>query len=366
MGRLSRLVDRAVNRTALPGPQAASEDAIELVRRAPAADLLVGSALFRDSFVRGSGIGHVDLPRAQAVGLKLVGLTIATSWPDVRGSLSRWHFRSLGLPRQAVGSRMAIAEWLVGRIERWCDESAGRLVVVRTRADLEACVAAGGPVGLILGVQGAHVLDGDLDNVARLHDRGVRMLAPAHIMDNDAVGSGTGRRAGGLTGFGRELIATLEAQGVIVDLAHMSVAGVEQALPRLTRPFTLSHTGLREAAGSGSRWRRYSASTRNVPAALAGEVAAAGGLVGLTLATQLLGGPSLADAARSFELAITAAGESSVAIGSDMDGALRMVIDVEGLPALADALLASGLSAVAVSGVIGANALRFLGSALSA
>ena len=41
--------------------------------------------------------------------------------------------------------------------------------------------------------------------------------------------------------------------------------------------------------------------------------------------------------------ALESCGAEKVAIGSDMDGALKMLIDVEGFPALADALLRSGL-----------------------
>ncbi len=144
--------------------------------------------------------------------MNVVGLTVATAWPDLRGSLSRWHFRSLGLPASAVGSNMAIAEWVIGRIQGWCAESATGMLVVRSLADLETCLADGGPVGVLIGVQGGHVLDGSLANIARLHELRVRMLAPAHVMDNSLVGSSTGRRAGGLTAYGREVIAELEAQ----------------------------------------------------------------------------------------------------------------------------------------------------------
>ena len=67
------------------------------------------------------------------------------------------------------------------------------MVVVRTSADLAACLASDGPVGVLIGVQGGHVLDGSLANVARLRELGVRMFAPAHVMDNALVGSSTGR-----------------------------------------------------------------------------------------------------------------------------------------------------------------------------
>lgn len=365
MGLLSSVVDRTVNRTALPGRLPASPAATELLRRAPLVDLLVGSALFRDSFVQG-GRGHVDLPRLRSVGVNLVGLTVATRWPNLRGTLSGWHFRSLGMPFATTRSDMAMAEWLIGRINRWCEQSGGALVVVRSRADLDRCLAPGGPVGILLGIQGGHVLEGDLANIARLGAAGVRMFAPAHVMDNGLVGSGTGRHARGLTDFGRQTLAELEAQSIMVDLAHMSRNGIEAALPLIRLPFVLSHAGLTDVAGGRSRWRRFSPATRNVPASLVAEIGAAGGLVGITLSTQLLGGATIAAAVRTVRGAIDAAGADRVAIGSDMDGALKMLIDVEGLPALADALLASGLDSLAVSGVIGANAVRVLGAALPA
>ena len=323
----------------------------------------MGSALFRDSFV-GGGRGHVDLPRARAVGVNVVGLTIATRWPNLRGSLSGWHFRSLGMPAGAMRTNVAMAEWLIGRIEGWCDQSDGGLVILRTAADLERCLTPGGPVGILLGVQGGHVLDGDLANVARLRAAGVRMFAPAHVMNNALVGSGTGRLSGGLTDYGREALAELEAQSIVVDLAHMSVGGIEAALPLLRRPFVLSHTGLTDLAGSASRLRRFSAATRNIPASLTAEVGAAGGLVGIALANQLLGGSTLAAAVGTFRAAMDSAGADHVAIGSDMDGALPMLIDVEGLPALVAALLDSGLDESVVAGVMGGNAAALLRAAL--
>ena len=57
-----------------------------------------------------------------------------------------------------------------------------------------------------------------------------------------------------------------------------------------------------------SRWRRYSAATRNIPASLAAEIGAAGGLVGIVLSTQLFGGSTLARPCDD-PLAVESAGE---------------------------------------------------------
>lgn len=360
MGALSDLVDRVLNTTATTPRGEPSVRAMAVHASTPIVDLVVGSALFRDRFLTRSRHGHADLPRLRAGGARVVGLTIATRHPDLRGTLSNIHFRSRGIPPSRLVSNMAIADWLLARIHGWVDRSGGRLRLIRTLPDLRACIDADGPLGVLIGVQGGHVLDGDARNVHRLVEQGVRMFAPAHVMDNQLVGSGTGRQRGGLTGFGREVVAEVEAAGMLVDLAHMSLAGIRDALPLLRPPFVLSHTGLTETSDRVSRVRRYSPRTRNIPVALAQEVAAAGGVVGVVMSTWLLGGQSIERAADAIELAVDAAGAGSVALGSDLDGGLRTVIDATGYPLITDRLLARGLAPDVVRRVMGLNAIGVL------
>jgi microsomal dipeptidase-like Zn-dependent dipeptidase len=181
-------------------------------------------------------------------------------------------------------------------------------------------------------------------------------------MDSPLAGSGTGRAASGLTGLGREAIAELERVGIIVDLAHASPAAVREAVPLLHRPFVVSHTGFTSLAGGGPRWRRYGPGRRNLPDELARLVGGAGGLIGVSLATPLIGGRSMEAVVRTFEHAVELAGPERVALGSDFDGALPMPFDVTGLPALTGALLAAGFGRDVVAGIMGGNALRLLAS----
>jgi microsomal dipeptidase-like Zn-dependent dipeptidase len=374
---LSRTVERVLNSTAIAAAHLprVRPDVVAFHRRVPVVDLLVGSAVFRREFVTRQAGGHADVPRLVAGGIDLVGLSIATRHPDLRGTLSTPQFRALGYPMRRLTTELAIAGAVAGRIRAWAAASGGRLSIVED-ADAIARIAAGAPrsdggsvgnrggrVNAFLGVQGAHVLDGDARNVERLHALGVRMFALAHVMDNDVVGSNTGRRAGGLTALGREVIAECERVGIVVDLAHMSSAGIRDTVPLLRRPFLLSHTGFRERWARASRWRRYSAATRNVSTDDARLVADAGGVVGVVLSTALLGGEDVATVVRTFEWAVETLGPQHVAIGSDFDGGLRAPFDARGMPVLSQGLIDAGLPLDCVAGVVGGNALRVLASA---
>jgi microsomal dipeptidase-like Zn-dependent dipeptidase len=412
---IDRIVDRAFNRTVRSGPWAVAPDVKAFHDGLSVVDLLVGTPLFRRGFVSRLDHGHVDLPRARLGGLDVIGFTIATRFNDLRGTLSTPHFLSLGLSPAALGDDLAIAEAILDRIDGWVAASAGRLawwapeatgraaatepdealvahsvragdgsrcITRRSRGAGRASLAggadgagqtggAGGQRGrpairCFAGVQGGQVVAPGLRRIERLARRGVRMLGLAHVMDTPLAGSGTGREAGGLTGLGREAIAEAERVGMLVDLAHASVPAIADALTLARRPIVISHTGFTALAGGRSRWRRYSPATRNLPDGIVRDAGAQGALVGVTFATDLVGGTSLAAVVRSISHAVELVGPGQVAIGSDFDGALRMPFDVRGLPALTSALLEAGFDHEAVAGIMGGNALRLLSAAAGA
>jgi membrane dipeptidase len=365
-----RLIDLVLHRTAVPGPHRVRGDVLAFHRSIPVVDLLVGTALFHRDLLRRRPGGHVDLPRLLDAGVDLVGLSIATRFPDLRGTLSAPHFRLLGL---RAGTNMELVEALVRRIEGWAAASGGRLRIVRSGSELgnlggpgefarglEPGAAVGPVVRAFLGVQGGHVLDGDPTNIDRLASLGVRMFGLGHVMDNELVGSGTGVRRGGLTPAGREVVERAQASGMVVDLAHVSPAGIEETLPLLRRPFVVSHTGLHRLARGRSRWRRYSPATRNLSDEQARTIARAGGVIGLTLSTQLLGVRTIAGLVDAIRSAADLVGTDHLALGSDFDGTLPMVVDVSGLPLLTQALLDGGFGRSEVAAIMGGNALRVL------
>ncbi|MGD0679484.1 MAG: membrane dipeptidase, partial [Polyangiaceae bacterium] len=145
--------------------------------------------------------GHVDVPRLREGGLGAQFFSVV-SLPITP--------RSSGLAR-AVDEQIEILEEAIMR--RPAD-----LRLVRTGLEIERC-GKQGVMGALLGIEGAHALEGDLERVDRLARRGLRYLGFLHFTSNEAghPAVGRGRRDdAGLTPWGFELVRRCEAAGVLV------------------------------------------------------------------------------------------------------------------------------------------------------
>jgi membrane dipeptidase len=282
--------------------------------------------------------GHVDLPRMRqgGVGAQFFGLVSLPVADRVRG-LAR-----------VVSEQIDV---LVETIARRPDE----LRLARTAADIEAC-QRDGAVAALLGIEGAHALEGDLDRVEEFARRGVRYIGLLHFSSNEAgyPAYGLGRHdADGLTPWGFDLVRRCEDAGVIVDLAHINRRGFLDACAAATRPPIVSHTGV---LGAFEHWR-------NIDDAQLRAVADKGGVVGVIFYPRYLGGDGLEPVVRHFLHILDVVGEDTPALGSDWDGFIvptRELADPRGLPLLTDALLAAGVSERVIGKILRGNVLRVL------
>jgi microsomal dipeptidase-like Zn-dependent dipeptidase len=232
------------------------------------------------------------------------------------------------------------------------------MVVLESKDDLrhyrDARSEGTAKVAGILGVEGAHALEGDLANLQKLFDAGVRIVAPTHFFDNAIGGSMHGVDKGGLTELGRGMIREMEARGMLLDLAHASSALIHDALALSTRPVIVSHTGVRGTCDNN----------RNLSDAQLRAIAATGGLVGIGYWDTAVCGEDATAIARAILYAAEQIGAEHVALGSDFDGAVPVPFDTTGLPLIVDALLEQGMSEDDVRLVMGENAARLLAHVL--
>jgi membrane dipeptidase len=360
------VVERWSNRTLHAPPYEASARGRELHARLFVADLHADTLLWdRDLLARGER-GHVDVPRLAEGGVALQFFTVVTKTP--RGmNIERNDDRTDNITPLVVAQRWPVGTWSsltaralhqARRLAEAAARSGGRLVFIKSAEDFARFVerrrSEPALVGAVLGVEGAHALDGRLENFDALFDAGVRMMAPTHFFDNEWGGSAHGTGKGGLTERGRELVRRMEARGVLVDLAHASERTFADVLRVAARPVVVSHTGVRGTCNNA----------RNLSDEQLRGVAATGGVVGVGFWETATCGTDARSIARAARHAAGVAGVRHVALGSDFDGAVTTPFDTTGLAQITDALLAEGFTEEEVALVMGGNVARLLAATL--
>jgi len=277
-------VERLVNRVKGGPLPVVSPRAAELHTRSFVVDLHADSLLWRRDLARRSTVGAVDLPRLRIGNVALQVFTIVSQFPiaaSIDRSDPRWGDAitllalTNGWPPATYRSRVDRALYQARKL---ADLAAAdpKLVIVRSRSDVDTLIARraaneDGVVGALLGIEGAHALDGDLANLGRLVDAGVRLIGLAHFFDNDFAGSAHGMKKGGLTPMGRALVAEIDRRGLLLDLAHSSEATIRDVLALATRPPLVSHTGVKGTCPNA----------RNLSDDELRAIAAAGGVIGI-------------------------------------------------------------------------------------
>jgi membrane dipeptidase len=230
------------------------------------------------------------------------------------------------------------------------------LRVVTEASDIRAASQAGARAGL-LGLEGVHALEGDLDNLSHLAARGLRLCGISHFSKNPAahpaIGWGRDDRRG-LTPFGEALMDRCHELGVLVDLAHINRMGFLEAARRSRNPVVVSHTGVCGVTDI----------RRNIDDDQIRAVADTGGVVGIIYAFNFVGGTTIEAVVNHIVHTVAVGGEDCAALGSDFDGTIipvRGLSDVADLPNLTAALLARGVSPEVVQKILGGNVMRVLG-----
>ena len=316
----------------------------------------------RDLNERGTR-GHVDIPRLIEGNVALQMFTAVTKTPagmnyDHNSAHARDNITLLAIgqlwPPRTWGSLYQRALYQSERLHDAQANSNRRLRIIRSEADLDALMAlklAGEPVvGGLLGIEGAHPLEGDINNLQGLQDAGYRMIALQHFFDNELGGSLHGEANNGLTDFGREVVKAVEDRGLILDVSHSSHQVVRDVLEMTDMPLVVSHTGL----------HRSCEVKRNIPDDLMQEIAATGGVIGIGYWANAICDDSPAGVAKTIKAAIEVIGEDAVSLGSDFDGSVTTAFDTSELAALTQAMMDAGLTEDQIRKVAGENMLRVL------
>jgi microsomal dipeptidase-like Zn-dependent dipeptidase len=376
LGTLALLiVATIVGRAVLPGflensmnvvdehePYSISEQARQLHDSLFIVDLHSDSLLWKRDLGEHSSRGQVDLPRMRQGNVAIQVFSATTKSPtgqnyesNTAGSDTITALAVIsGWPTATWNSLYARAEYQLDKLHALVTANEPLLIFIRRKADLETLVTARqsdrNVVGAMYLIEGAHPLEGDVDNLDKLQAQGLHFVGLTHFFDNEIGGSLHGISGEGLTDFGRSVITRADQLNMNIDIAHASPQMVRDVLELTTRPVILSHGG----------FKGHCDSARNLDDELMQQVAAAGGIVGVGYWDATACDYTPAGIARSIRYGIELMGLEHIALGSDYDGAVTTSLDTSELAALTQAMLDQDFTETEIRAVMGGNMLRFL------
>jgi membrane dipeptidase len=348
--------------------------------------------------------GHNDLPWAirDEFGGDPVRARLAEPVPQTQTDLPRLaaggvgaQFWSVYVPATLAGDTAVTAVLeQIDTARRMIEAYPDRLELALTAADVER-IAPTGKVASLLGAEGGHCINSSLGVLRSLYALGVRYMTLTHNNNVGWADSATDQpQAGGLTDFGREVVAEMQRLGMLVDLSHVASSTMRDALDVAQGPVIFSHSSARALCDH----------PRNVPDDVLHRLAGNGGVcmvtfvpffvssdcaqwqIGLFAELERRGldrrdisaweavvpeyerahpipAATLTQVADHVEHVRSVAGLAHVGLGGDYDGSAGMptgLADVSCYPALLAELLDRGWTEDECAALAGGNILRVL------
>ena len=307
--------------------------------------------------------------------------------PGFAASAFRWFIRDTVPPRffldqlssarvdvvvaNGVGDRTATAWWgrapwravreQLRRITAAAERA--RATVATSAAEVRQACDAGQPA-VILGLEGADAIGTDISRVDELFRRGVRLVIPVHLRDNQ-IGTTClpwnryaglplfrPRRARGLTEFGGAVVERMNRLGIVIDVSHCDGATLHDVAAHSRSPVIASHAGAR----SVEDFARFLGDDE------IRAIARTGGLVGLWPYRYKGHGAAGFDAlTRHARHIADLAGAAHLCLGTDINGVPGVLTGYRGeqdVWLIARNLASSGFSQDEVEGIMGGNFMR--------
>lgn len=106
-----------------------------------------------------------------------------------------------------------------------------------------------GRIASLVGIEGGHQINDSLAVLRQMYAAGARYMTLTHALNTRWADSATANPAhGGLTPFGKAVVAEMNRLGMLVDLSHVSDETMKDALEVAQAPVIFSHSGAKGAA----------------------------------------------------------------------------------------------------------------------
>jgi microsomal dipeptidase-like Zn-dependent dipeptidase len=360
---LPSILDKNMNPVTEHTPYIVSDKAKKMHKSLIVGDWHADSALWNRDLKKTYDYGHVDIPRLQKGNVALQMFTTVTKSPagqnyTKNSSDSRDNITALAIvqmwPIRTWFSLYERAIFQSNKIRSLAERDPNNFMLIESRIDLDNFLLKrkNNPelVGGLIGTEGSHALDGNIDNVERLYKNGFRMMSLQHFFDNKLGGSLHGTSGNGLTEFGIKAVNEMMRLDIIIDLSHSSQQVVQDVLKISDQPLVISHTG----------FNGHCKSPRNISDTLMKEIALKGGLIAVGFWDAAICDNTPKVVAEAINFGINLIGVDHVSLGSDFDGTIEPGFDTSELEAITHELIKLGLDEIEIRKVMGLNMLTFL------
>jgi microsomal dipeptidase-like Zn-dependent dipeptidase len=329
------------------------------------ADLHADSLLWNRNLSSKHSYGHIDIPRMQNGNMGLQVFSVVTKTPrglnyyandDTTDNITflalaqRW-------PKVTWESLLHRAIYQSQKLHKLAGNE--QLTIIRTKRDINHLISARNSnqalIGGLLSLEGAHALEGNLDNVDSLFNHGFRIIGFTHFFDNKLGGSAHGINKGGLTKFGLSVLKRMEKLGLLVDISHASSALINDIFDHATKPVIATHTGVKGVCGN---------SPRNLTDLQVSKIAKSGGVIGIGFWQSATCTNNISGIIKSIKYVIDLVGINYIALGSDFDGSVQMPFDVSNIGLITEELVIAGYSKQEIRKIMGLNIINLLKNTL--
>ena len=194
--------------------------------------------------------GHIDTPTRVRRSSEDVGLVSEGEFDHpwaVEGGLDAPFFSIfVGASYEDEGGGKELADRLIDDVEALVARHPDKFALAVSVDDGRRTFAEG-KIALFMGMENGTPIEGELANLDHFHARGIRYITLCHSRDNHICDSSYDERHthGGLTEFGREVVARMNELGIMVDVSHISDDAFWDVMEITAAPAIASHSSLR-------------------------------------------------------------------------------------------------------------------------
>lgn len=212
-------------------------------------------------------------------------------------------------------------------------------------------------VGAFLSIEEGEVLEGNIDNISKVYDKGIRFITLTWNYKN-SIGYPNYNylyKDKGLTDIGKQILLEMEYRNIVPDVSHLSDQGFYDVIELTKKPIIATH----------SNSRQIKKHPRNLTDNMIHMLSDKGGIMGMNFCSDFVASSEITyidDLINHIDHIKNVGGIDVIALGSDFDGIENQVEikNTSEMNKLAERLLSKGFTENEVEKIFYKNAERFI------